>query len=132
MKKSAYTLVELLLVIGIISILAALLLGAVLKAKQYARHKTFQIMAYASIDQMEQELGRYYENRTNFPALTANELSRKGVFSLHTVVFLNNPEVTFYPFSSADPDNKIILRVVVRPNEIPILSKLNAMHPPPE
>ena len=132
MKRSAYTLVELLLVIGIISTLASLLLAAVLKAKQYARHKTFQITAYSAISHTEQELGQYYLNQTNFPAFTAEQLGQKGVFDLHTMEFLRNPEVTFYPFSSTDADNKIILRVIVRSNEIPILLKTNAMHPPDE
>jgi len=128
MKKSAYTLVELLLVIGIIAVLAALLLGAVSKAKRYAQHKTFQITAYYAIDLMGHELGRYYGHQTKYPAYTANELAQKGVFSVHTMNFLSNPEVTFYPFSSVDPDNKIILRVVISSNQIPILVKTNVTH----
>ena len=132
MKKSAYTLVELLLVIGIISILVSLLLAAVLKAKRYARHKTFQITASDAVFHVEQELGHYYQNRTDFPAFTVDELNQKGVLDVHTLDFLKNPEVTFYPFSSIDADNKIILQAVIRPNEILILMKTNAMHPPDE
>ena len=130
MKKSAYTLVELLLVIGIISILAAMLLGAVFKAQRYARHKTLEFTAYDSIYRMQEQLFRFYGKQTNYPAYTAVQLEQKGVFDLHTESFLDNPEVTFYPFSSADPDGKIILKAVVRTNEIYWLSKSNATHAP--
>lgn len=131
-KKSAYTLVELLLVMGIISILVTLLLGAIYKANQYARHKVFQTEAYSAVLQIEQQLGRYYENRTNYPVLTADQLYRQGIFNQQTMDFLSYPEVAFYPFSSSDPDDKIILRVNYRPNETPVLFKRNAMHPQPE
>jgi len=130
MKKTAYSLIELLCVIGIVLILASLLLVVVLKAKRYAQHKTFQIVAYDSFDRIQEQLGRYYENKTNFPAFTAFQLSQKGVFDLHTMDFLNNPEVTFNPFSSTDADSAVILRVVVRSNEILFLTKSNAVHPP--
>lgn len=132
MKKLGYTLIELMLTFAIISLLAALLLGTVLKAKRYARHKTFQITVYNDVMQMEQQLGRFYEYKTNFPAFTANDLAQKGVLNLHMLDFLNNPEVTFYPFSSTDPDTKVILRAVVRTNQILYLMKSNAMHPSPE
>jgi type II secretory pathway pseudopilin PulG len=131
-KKSAYTFVELLLVIGIIAILASLLLGAIYKANQYAKHKIFLTEAYNAISQIERQLGRYYESRTNYPALTADELYRQGVFNQQTMDFLSYPEVSFYPFSSSDSDDKIILRVNYRPNETPVLFKRNAMHPQPE
>jgi prepilin-type N-terminal cleavage/methylation domain-containing protein len=86
-KKSAYTLVELLLVIGIIAILAALLFGAIYKAHQYARHKVFLLEAYNAVFQIEQQLGHYYENRTNYSALTADQLYRQGVFNQQTMDF---------------------------------------------
>jgi prepilin-type N-terminal cleavage/methylation domain-containing protein len=131
-RKPAYTLVELLLVIGIVAILATLLLGAVFKAKQYAKHKTFLIEAHNAVLKIEQELGKYYQYRTNFPALTADELYKQGIFDQQTMDFLANPEVSFYPFSSADPDDKMILRVNFSPNETPALFKRNAMHPQEE
>jgi type II secretory pathway pseudopilin PulG len=132
MKKSGYTLIELLLVFGIIAIIAGCLLAAVLKAKRYAEHKTYQITAYDAVMQMEQQLGRFYEHQTNFPAFTVDDLTKQNVFDLHMISFLNNSEVTFYPFSAADPDNKVILRAVVRMNETLYLVKSNAMHPRPE
>ena len=130
--KSAFSLLELLFAIGIIAILASLLLGAALKAKRYARHKTFEITAHDAIAHTEQEMGGYYENKTNFPALTADELNRRGVFDLHTMDFLSNPEVTFYPFSSTDTDYKVILQVVISSNDFTVFYKTNAMRPPEE
>jgi hypothetical protein len=48
---------------------------------------------------------------SGYPALTADELNQRGVFDDRILDFLSCSHVQFIPFSSGDPDNKIILRI---------------------
>ena len=110
-SKCGVTLVELLVVIGIIGILASLLLGAVFKAHTYAKDKTWRIEAYNFCDYIQEHLRRYYQSQTNYPALTADQLHQQGVFDDRIMDFLSCSHVQFIPFSSSDQDDKIILRI---------------------
>jgi prepilin-type N-terminal cleavage/methylation domain-containing protein len=110
-SKCGVTLVELLVVIGIIGILASLLLGAVFKAHAYAKDKTWRIEAYNFSDYIKEHLLRHYQSQTNYPALTAAQLHQQGIFDDRIMDFLSCPHVQFIPFSSSDQDDKIILRI---------------------
>src|ERR1035441_4157888 len=108
---SGVTLVELLVVIGIIGILACLSLGAVYKAHAYAKDKTWRLQAYNYCDYIQEHLSRYYQSQTNYPTLSAAELHQRGVFDDRIMDFLHCPHVQFIPFSVGDRDDKIILRI---------------------
>ena len=109
--KRSMTLIELLLVIGIIGVLASLSLGAVYKAHAYAKDKIWRLQAYNYCDYIQEHLSRYYQSRTNYPTLSAAELHQRGVFDDRIMDFLHCPHVQFIPFSVGDRDDKIILRI---------------------
>ena len=62
------------------------------------------------------QLKSYAFSKTNFPALTAEELHQRGVFDDQTMAFLKLRDVHFRPFSSADLDTKLVLSVQFTPS----------------
>jgi|SRR5665213_298372 len=108
---SGVTLVELLVVIGIIGILASLLLGTVYKAHAYAKDKTWRLEAFNFCDYIQEHLSRFYQSQTNYPTLSAADLHQRGVFDDRIMDFLSCPHVQFIPFSVGDGDDKIVLRI---------------------
>ena len=110
--RSGLTLLELLAVIAIIGLLASLLLGAVHKAHARAKDRVWRLEAPGFISLIQDRLSRYYQSQISYPAWTADDLYRRHVFDDRIMGFLRSPKVTFIPFSSTDPDDKWILRVV--------------------
>ena len=111
-SRSGLTLLEMLAVIAIIGILASLLLGAVHKAHARAKDRVWRLEAPGFISLIQDRLSRYYQSQISYPAWTADDLYRRHVFDDRIMGFLRSPKVTFIPFSSTDPDDKWILRVV--------------------
>jgi competence protein ComGC len=111
-SDSAVTLVELLVVLCIICTLASLSLGAIHVAHARAMAALWRIEAPRFITLIHERLSEYYQSKTNYPAWTADDLHRRGVFDNRTMQFLRSPNVSFIPFSSTDPDDKWVLRVV--------------------
>jgi prepilin-type N-terminal cleavage/methylation domain-containing protein len=108
---AAFTLLEMLLVIGIIGILAAMLLGAVNKAFMSSQNKVWRAQAYDFYDYMQEHLAKYYQANTNYPVLTARDLYQQNVFNDRIMNFLRCPHVQYIPFSLSDPTNKVIFQI---------------------
>jgi len=106
-----FTLIEMLLVIGIIGILAALLLGGVNKAFVSSQNKIWRVQGQAFYDYIQEHLAKYYQAQTNYPALSADDLYQKGVFDDRIMNFLRCPHVQYIPFSMSDSTNKVIFQI---------------------
>jgi len=105
------TLLELLLVIGIIGILASMLLGAVNKAFTSSQNKIWRAQARDFNDYLQEHLAKYYQANTNYPVLSAADLYQKSVFNDRIMNFLRCPHVQYIPFSMSDPTNKVIFQI---------------------
>jgi len=105
------TLVELLVVIGIICILASLSLGAVHKAHAYAKDRAWRLQAYSYYDYIREHLFRFYQSQTSYPTLSAAELYQRGVFDNRILDFLSCKHVEYFPFSVSDRDEKVVLKI---------------------
>jgi len=111
-RPTGLTLLELLCVIGIITILAALLLGPVHKAYARVKAMEWEMKVQTFAGRIADQLRDYCLSRTNYPALSVQELSQLGVFDIQMTHFLtsNKDKVEYFPFSSSDPNGKVILR----------------------
>jgi prepilin-type N-terminal cleavage/methylation domain-containing protein len=108
---AAFTLIEMLLVIGIIGILAGLLLGPINKAYTSTQNKAWRAQARDFYDYMQEHLAKYYQANPNYPVLTARDLYQQNVFNDRIMNFLRCPHVQYTPFSLSDPTNKVIFQI---------------------
>jgi prepilin-type N-terminal cleavage/methylation domain-containing protein len=105
------TLIELLLVIGIIGILASLLLGAVNKAFVSSQNKIWRVQAPEFPDYIQEHLSKYYQSHATYAFLSADDLYRQGTFDDRIINFLRCPHVQYFPFSMSDGTNKVIFQL---------------------
>ena len=75
------------------------------------------------MDKVAEQLRRYDASQGRYPAFTAEELYRRGAFDGETIRFLRSKKVEYFPFSSADPPEKLILRVRLSKQQMPTLLK---------
>ncbi len=110
-RAAGLTLLELLCVIAIIGILAAMLLGSVNKAFMSAQNKMWRVQARDFYDYIQEHLSKYYQSQTNYPVLTAADLYQKGAFDDRIMNFLRCPHVQYIPFSMSDKTNKVVFQI---------------------
>ncbi len=108
-SKAGFSLIELLCVMAIISILAAMLLGAVGRAYQRVRRFAGEMESPAHVEELRARLIRYVQEHPTFPELSLNDVIIRCGVSSKCAVYLRSSRVTYAPFSSADPDEKIVV-----------------------
>jgi prepilin-type N-terminal cleavage/methylation domain-containing protein len=112
--QHAFTLIELLCVIAIISVLMGLLMGPVCKAMRRARALQWNNQAEIQFYKTAAQLRSHFQGKTKFPEVTLQQLETNNIVNSTQIEFLKDPNVTFSPFSGTDPNDKVIIRVQLK------------------
>jgi len=112
--RGAFTLLELLCVIAIITVLASLVTGSAVKVLQRARADQWSDRASGLLHSTVEQLHQRLQARQDFPLVTVDRIETEAWLKPAEIRFLKEPEVTFVPFSGSDPDDKVVIRVELR------------------
>jgi competence protein ComGC len=128
-RATAFSLVELLGVVVVIGILAALLLTAVTSAYGRVKRMQREFEGPTYVEQVRDRLTAFCERQGSYPALTAKQLHALGIFDTRIMDFLRWRGVEFYPFSSVDSSNKVVLQVRYSKSDLQLLLKSELRRP---
>jgi prepilin-type N-terminal cleavage/methylation domain-containing protein len=110
-RLNALTLIELLCVIAIIGVLAALLLGPAGRALKQARDADWADKAGRRLERVIAALQAYYGRAGETERLTVQQLFDRGIIDEDHRQFLTDRRVRYTPFVTADPDDLVVIRV---------------------
>lgn len=110
-----YTLIEILCVMGIITVLAGLLLGPLGRALRRARAMQWAQDSQEELHRTVQELRAHFRGMRDFPTITLEVIAAGHLLEPSQLCFLKDRRVTFFPFAGADPDDKVVILVKIEP-----------------
>jgi len=114
-RRSAFSLIELLCVIGIIGILLALLLPAVFGAFSKAKKTLFGVQEPSFIERIQEGYTPYRLANPNHPVLDRDTFIRELHLDERVVRWLRSGNVAYFPFSGASNAEFVVLEHRVRP-----------------
>jgi type II secretory pathway pseudopilin PulG len=123
--------IELLCVMAIILILVSLMLGPVTRAYRKAKNLAGENNGTELVDRFTEKLTTAIGSSAEYPALTVDQLYEEGIIDSSLRRFLKDKRVQYFPFSSKDPDHKVILHATLGPKLVRVVFKGN-LKPPEE
>lgn len=109
--RRGFTLTELLCVMAIITILAALLLGSTARVLQKVRADQWSNRASEDLRMTVEQLRRHYQGKSEFPLVTLDQITTRNLVGPSQLRFLRDRRVRFVPFRGADPDAMVVIVV---------------------
>ena len=113
--RSAFSLIELLCVIGIIGILLSLLLPVVFGAFSKAKKTLFGVQEPSFIDRIQEGYTPYRLANPSHPVLDRDTFIRELHLDERVARWLRSGNVTYFPFSGASNAEFVVLQHRVRP-----------------
>jgi prepilin-type N-terminal cleavage/methylation domain-containing protein len=114
-RNAGFTLIELLCVMAIILILVSMMLGPVSRAYRKAKNLAGENNGTELVDRFTEKLSATLGRSTEYPAFTVDQLYEAGMIDSTLRTFLKDKRVRYFPFSSKEPDHKVILHAVLGP-----------------
>ena len=112
-RYRGFSVLELLCVIAIITILASLLAGPVLRAYRRVKEMNASFESPGVADLLVGKLKKFFVPQAAYPAWSAEDLRKRGVFDGEMMRRIRAQEVIYHPFASSDSDDKVIAEVLV-------------------
>lgn len=105
------TLLEVLCGLVILSILLSLMLPVIAKARRRADERLYHALKqqHRLYYDTRDKLRDFYCTKTNYPAWTAEELRKMGVFDANIMRWMRLDLIRFYPFASTAPAGERVM-----------------------
>ena len=125
-SRRGFTLIELLCVMAIISILATMVMGPTVRVLQKIRADQWADIAITDLRLTVAQLRVHFQGRADFPEVTLEAIESMRLVQPAQLRFLKDPQVAFIPFSGADPDEQVVVRVQLKKGFFTDLSRIEA------
>ena len=111
---------------AIISILATLILGPSIRVLQRVRADQWADVATTDLRLTVSQLRAHFQGQVDFPLVTLDAVESMRLVRPAQLRFLKDPQVTFIPFSGADPGEQVVIEVRLHRGFLTDLSHLEA------